>query len=141
MSNTNCGCRIDCTGTAVVASIIIGIIAAFLNFSAVITITPAFLWVVFGIAVVYLALSFLQKENGCKTFAAGCCCSSYTTFIIGVLGTILTSLILLGITFAATSVIGAIIVGLLLFFFSLLITSTVCILRCASVCYDQCERN
>lgn len=141
MSNSNCGCRIDCTGTAVVASIIIGIIGVFLRFSAVITITPAFLWVVFGIAIVYLALAFLQRCNICRSAFSGCCCSSYTTFIIGVLGTILTSLILLGITFTATSIIGAILVGLLLFFFSLLITSTVCVLRCSSACYDQCNQD
>lgn len=133
MSNSNCGCRIDCTGFAVVAGIIIGIITAFLRFSAVITVTPAFLWVVFGIAVVYLAIAFLQRGNVGNRGVG--CCTSYTTFIIGVLGSILTALILLAVTFVATSVIGAIITGLLLFFFSLLIISTVCLLRCTSACY------
>ena len=134
MSNSNYRSRIDCTGFAVVAGIIIGIITAFLRFSAVITVTPAFLWVVFGIAIVYLALAFLQRGNVCNGAAIGCC-ASYTTFIIGVLGSILTALVLLAITFAATSVIGAIITGLLLFFFSLLILSTVCLLRCTSACF------
>ena len=51
-----CNCRNNCTSIAVVVSIIIGIITAFLRITGVITVTPAFLWVVFGIAVVYLAV-------------------------------------------------------------------------------------
>ena len=135
MSNSNCGCRIDCTGIAVVASIIIGIITAFLTFSAVITVTPAFLWVVFGIAVVYLALAFVGTKNNERSEDTCCKCPAFSAFIIGILGTILTSLILLAISFAATSVIGAIITGLLLLFFTLTITSVVCLIRCASECY------
>ncbi len=137
MSNNNCGCRTDCTGIAIVASIIIGIITAFLRFSVVITVIPAFLWVVFGIAVVYLALAFVGRRNGENNPSSRCRCRSLTTFLIGVLGTILFSLILLAIPFAATSVIGAIITGLLLLFFTLLITSVVCQLTCASDCYND----
>ena len=54
--NNMCNCRNNCTSIAVVVSIIIGIITAFLRITGVITATPAFLWVVFGIAVVYLAV-------------------------------------------------------------------------------------
>ena len=64
------------------------------------------------------------------------CCGSLGAALIGALGTILFSIILLGVTFAATSVIGAIFVGLLLFFFSLLISATVCYIKCVASCAD-----
>lgn len=132
MSITNCGCQTSCTGRAFVASVIVGVLAAFFRFSALITVTPAFLWVLFGIAVGFLGIALFasffdhSEKSGC--------CQSLTQFLAGSLGTILTSVILLGITFAATSIIGAIITGLLLFFFSLLVTSATCLVTCRSNC-------
>ncbi len=128
--NNNCCLRGSCTLFAVIASAIIGVITAFLTFSATITVTPAFLWVLLGIAVGYLAVTlattaFLscRREGVCPGRVIG-------ALIAGILGTILTSVILLGFTFAATSVIGAIITGLLLFFFSLTIGETACYALC-----------
>ncbi|MBQ7096996.1 MAG: hypothetical protein IJN96_02885 [Clostridia bacterium] len=130
MTTSNCDCTLSCTVKSVIASIIIGVLAAIFRFTALITITPAFLWVLFGIAVGFLGISLLT--SALRNFNAEDCCGSLTTFLTAILGTILTSVILLGITFAATSVIGAIITGLLLFFFSLLITSSVCLINCRS---------
>ncbi|MBO5364213.1 MAG: hypothetical protein J6A56_01950 [Clostridia bacterium] len=99
-----------------------------------IALTPAFLWVVFGIAVVFLGATALATSatNG---FGVGTCvCTALTTLIIGSLGTILLSLVLLAVTFAATSVIGAIFAGLLLALFSLLITSVACLIKQLSGC-------
>ena len=138
MSLFCCNNQSSCTGIAVVASIIIGIITAFLSFSAIITITPAFLWVLLGIAIVYLAITFLVTafRNNCNSH--DCACPNISILLTGILGTILTSVVLLGITFAATSVIGAIIAGLLLAFFSLIVTSTACLIKCLSDC-DGCN--
>ncbi|MBR5305596.1 MAG: hypothetical protein IKU47_01620 [Oscillospiraceae bacterium] len=133
MSNLNCNCRPNCTVIAVIASIIIGIITAFLSITAVITLTPAFLWVLLGIAVVYLAIALGASILSGRT-ARSCVCSGLSAFLTGILGTVLTSVILLGITFAAASVIGSIITGALLFFFSLIITSAVCLIRCLTNC-------
>lgn len=130
MSSCNCYCKTSCAGLSVVAGIIIGIIAGMLTFMGIITITPAFLWVVFGIAVAYLAVSLLISNVSFSPTANRCICLTMPVFFIGILGTILTSLILLGVGFAATSVIGAIITGLLLGFFTLVITSTVCLIKC-----------
>ena len=70
-----------------------------------------------------------------ELFAArGGCCTAVSTVLAGILGTILFSLVLLAVTFAATSVIGAIFVGLLLFFFSLTITATACLVKCRANC-------
>ena len=54
--------------------------------------------------------------------------------LIGILGTALFSVVLLGITFAATSVIGAIISGLLVGFFALIISGTVCLVKKTVIC-------
>ncbi len=131
MTTTNCSCQINCTAKAVISSIVIGVLAAIFQYTALITITPAFLWVLFGIAVGYLGITVLTSSI-CPDIRH--CCTNLSSFSAGILGTVLTSLILLGITFAATSVIGAIITGFLLFFFSLLITSSVCLIKCRYNC-------
>ncbi len=132
--STSCrSCRTGCTVFAVVASLIIGIITAFLRITATITLTPAFLWVLLGIAVVYLAVILIAaalSRNGC----CDSLCSIVTTLLAGVLGTVLFSIILLAIEFVATSIIGAVITGALLFFFFLTVTSTACLVRCLFNC-------
>ena len=134
MNNCSCNCRTNCVGIAVIASAIIGIITAFLTFSATITVTPAFLWVLFGVAVVYLGVTLLVAPAIRNTGGRGCICDIVPVLLAGILGTILAAIILLGITFEATSIVGAIITGLLLAFFSLVITSTACLVKCAAGC-------
>ena len=125
-----CGSRRSCVLAAFVASLVIGIVTAFLRITAVITLTPVFLWVVFGIAVGYLAVltlaAFLTRNaDGCVGTG-----SPLTAVLAGILGTVLLSVVLLAITFVATSVVGAILTGGLLFFFSLTVTATACLIRC-----------
>lgn len=125
MTQTNCNCQFNCSSLSIISSIVVGVLAAIFRFTALITITPVFLWVLFGIAIGFLGITLLTScfcNN--KT-----CCTNFGTFIAGILGTVLTSLILLGITFVATSELGAIITGFLLFFFSLLITSATCLIK------------
>ena len=133
MYNCSCNCRNNCVLLALFASVIIGVIATVLRITAVITVTPAFLWTVFGIAVGYLAVALLALPSG-KPYLRECLCPVLPAFLTGILGTVLTSVILLAITFAATSIPGAIITGLLLLFFSLLITSTACLVKCIAGC-------
>ena len=137
MALFGCDCKYNCTLTGFIASIIIGIIAAILRFTAVITVTPAFLWVVFGIAVVYLGITLIaaaltSTDGGTRR----CLCSVLSALLLGILGTVLFSVVLLAIEFAATSVLGAILVGLLLFSFSFTITSTACLVRCIAKCRE-----
>lgn len=134
--STSCrSCRPGCTVIAAVASLIIGIITAFLRITAVITLTPAFLWVLLGIAVVYLAVLLLSavlfRGRGCESL-----CSTVTAILAGILGTVLLSIVLLAVEFVATSIIGAILTGALLFFFFLAVTSAACLVRCLFVCDD-----
>ncbi len=132
-----CDCKSDCTGIAVLASIVIGIITAILTFTAAITIAPVFYWVPFGIAVLFLALTYFVTTFARSSDTQGCLCRALSTLLTGILGTILTSLILLGVGFAATSVLGAIITGALGFFFSLILTTVACISTCSTDCRDS----
>ncbi len=133
MTNTNCVYRFDCTFFAVLASLIIGVAAAILRIMGIITATPAFLWVVFGIAVGFLVITFLTTNSG-AAITRRCACSRVTALLVGILATILTAVILLAIEFAATSVAGAIITGALAAAFTLLVSSTACIIKCLTAC-------
>lgn len=129
MCRQNCN-RNECLIIAIASSVVIGIVAAVLRITGIITVTPAFLWVVFGIAVVYLAIAYITSSL--RRFDTPYSARSIVaTLIAGVLGTILFSVILLGITFAATSTVGAVLTGLLLASFSLIITTTACIVLSA----------
>ncbi len=134
MSNTNCCFKSSCIFFGIIVSILVGVVGAFLTFSAVITATPAFLWVLFGIAVVYLLVlpAALAIIRGTGTRI--CICSVLPALLTGIIGTIIASLVLLGITFAATSILGAIITGALLAFFALIIAATSCLVKCVADC-------
>ena len=124
-----CENKRDCVWLSILVSIAVGVIAAFLRITGVITTTPAFLWVVFGIAVVYLAI--LVAATLWQGQPVACCTRSILSALLaGILLTILLSVILLAIPFVATSIIGAILLGLLLLFFSLTVTTSACLVKC-----------
>ena len=125
MTRNTCNCSVNCTGLALVAGITVGILAAVFRYIAIITVTPAFLWVLFGIAIGLLGITLLSGTPN-----TACQCRNLTPFLVGILGTVLTSIILLGITFAATSVIGAALTGALLFFFTFMLISATCLISC-----------
>lgn len=130
----NCNCKSSCTEVSVIASIFVGIVTAFLTIMGIVAVTPAFLWVLFGIAVVYLAVILVTTARNYESNLCRCIRQALSVIFTGILGTVLTSVILLAFSFAATSIIGAIITGALLTFFSLILTSTVCLINCLSNC-------
>ena len=136
MTIFNCENKWNCTGIAVVASLILGIIAAFLQITGVITIAPVALVVALGIAVVYLAVILVTASLAQHSAACRRICNTLSVLLFSILGTILFSIILLAITFAATSVIGALFVGALVFFFALTLISTACFAKCLLNCED-----
>jgi len=122
--------RNNCVGIAIILSIIVGAITAVLNFAAVITVGTAFLWVALGIAVVAFAtLVWIAAFSDCEDVRR-CLERVSLSLVTGIFGAILTSVILLAITFAATSVIGAVITGLLLAFLTLILTTSACFVKC-----------
>ena len=131
---TICNCKISCPVLALVVSAIIGVLTAFFQITAVITVTPVFLWVVLGIAVVYLAVLAVAGALRCGCECVRCACAALETVLTGILGAILVSVILLAVGIIATSVLSSIFVGLLLFFFSMTLTGTACYVRCLNDC-------
>ncbi len=136
MTISNCETKLNCTGIAIITSLILGIIAAFLQITAVIAIPPILLGSAIIIALVFLlvilvAVSLTQTSVSCRTL-----CSVLSFLLFGILGSILFAAILLIIDIAATSVIGAILVGLLVFSFSLFILTTACLVKCIANCND-----
>lgn len=129
-----CNCKFNCTAAAVIASVIIGILAAFFQITGVITVAPVFLGVAFGIAVVYLAVLVLSATPAGGTEACVCLCSRLNVVLAGILGTILLAVILLAVGITATSVVSAILVGLLVTFFTLTLTGTACLVKCLFGC-------
>lgn len=138
MALFTCNCRSNdgCTVAALIVSAIIGVIAAFLQITAVITVAPVFLWVVFGIAVVYLAALVVSVLVSRRVDNAGCVCPALNALLAGILGSILFAVVLLAVGIVATSIISAILVGLLLFFFALTFTASACLVRCIANCGD-----
>jgi hypothetical protein len=134
MSLFNCNCKCSCAISAVIASVIVGVIAAFLQIAAVITVAPVFLWVAFGIAVVYLGVLAVTTALTCRCPESRCECTTLTTVLVGILGTILFAVILLAVGIVATSIVSAILVGLLLLFFTLTLTGTACFIRSLADC-------
>ena len=134
MTLFDCNCKRDCTLFAVIAGIILGVVAAFLQITAVITVTPAFLWVALGIAVVFLGVLLVTTALTHRTPCTACKRSSLGTVLTGILGTILFAVILLAVGITATSVVSAILVGLLVAFLTLIFTATACLVLCLADC-------
>ena len=126
MDRQNCNNRNECLIIAIASSVVIGIVSAVLTITGIITVTPAFLWVVFAIAVIYLLTAYIISSLR-RYDTPRCSKSIISAFIGGIMGAILISVILLGITFPATSALGAVLVGLLLLSLSLIITTISCL--------------
>lgn len=135
MSIFGCNCRNRCALLAIVASVIIGIVAAFLQITGTITVTPVFLIVAFGIAVAALGVLVIATAL-VRRYAGACLCTALQTLLTGILGTILLSVVLLAVGIVATSVISAILVGLTAGFFALTITGSACFVRCLADCEE-----
>lgn len=136
MANFSCGCKTDCVVRALIVSAIIGVLTAFLQITAVITVTPAFLWVALGIAVVYLGVLTLATARARYAEQRCGCCRALNSVLAGILGTALFAVVLLAVGIVVTSVVSAILVGLLLFFLALILTGTACLVRCFADCED-----
>ena len=132
MTSYGCGCRRDCVLITVVAALILGIVAAFLQYTAVITVAPAFLWAALGAAAVYLVVLLATAGFG---FAGRCCvCKNLKTVLVGILGTVLFAAILLAVGIVATSVVSAILVGILVAFLTLIVAGAACLILCLTDC-------
>lgn len=134
MSLISCNCKCNCTMAAIIAGAIIGVITAFLQITGLITITTVLLAVAFGIGIVYLLGLLIAAALDRNPEPRNCTCVSLNATLVGILGTILFSVILIAVGITATSVISAILVGLLVFSLVLMIVSTACLIRTLTNC-------
>lgn len=134
MTNMNTCRRRDCTAWAVIVSLIVGVIAAFLRITATITLSVPALIVAFGIAVAFLGGLLAVSAVSRRIETEGCLCRGINAALVAALLTVLAALVLLAIPFVATSILGAIITGVLAASFALLLTASVCIIRCLTGC-------
>ena len=126
--------KCSCVIAAIIASVLLGILTAFLQISGAVTITTTFLWVTLGITVVYLGVLTLSSALTCRDSQYSCLCDALDAALAGILGTILFSVILLAIGIVATSILSAVLAGLTVGFFALTLTSTACLVRYLANC-------
>ena len=131
-----CNCKCSCTAVAVVVSVILGVIGAFLQITGVITLTPMFLLVAAETAVAYLGGLVLAALVGRRRERGSCICSALNVLLVALLGTILLSAVLLDVGITATSVISAILVGLLIALVTLAIAVSACLVRYLADCAE-----
>lgn len=136
MSLFGCNFRCRCTAVGVIAAAVVGVITAFAQITGVITLTPVFLLVAFGIAVAALGVLAVVVALAGRTAAEACACSALNALLVGILGTIALSVVLLAVGIIATSFLSAILVGLLAGFFTLVFTSAACFIRYLTRCAE-----
>lgn len=126
---TLCNCKCSCSLYSAIVALILGVVAAFLQITGTITVTTAFLWVVFGIAIGYLGILLLSAGVCPQCRQSSCVCNALWGLLTGALGSVLLSVVLLAVGIVATSILSAILVGLLILSFTLLIANAACLIR------------
>ena len=133
MSNSYCCCRRDCTTWAIVAAVVLGVLAVFLQVTGVITIGAAALTAALGVGLVALAVLLLATATA-QRGDGYCLCRSLGAALAGAIGTIVLAVTLLAFALPATGLAFLVLTGLLVAAFTLLLASVVCLIRCLSGC-------
>jgi hypothetical protein len=113
----------------------VGVVTALLTVTGTVTLAPVFTIVAAGIAVAYFLVLLLGARFG-RLGCTICKRRALTTILVGLIGVLLTAVLLLAVGFAATSILGAVVTGLLLAFLTLVFASTACYVSCAADCVD-----
>ena len=138
MNMCSCSCRCNCTVAAVIASVIAGVVAAFLQIAGTITVTAAFLWVVFGIGVGFVAVSLIAAALAKRTEGTVCKCAALNALLLGALGAAIFALVLLGVGVVATSIVSALLVGVTVLSLVLTLSTAACLTRNLLGCSQTC---
>ena len=129
-----CSCRCNCTLIGLAASVLLGVIAAFLAIAGTITVAASFGWVTLGIAVVYLAVALVAVPMAHHSCGSDCKCAALRALIAGVLSMALASLVVLAVGLVATSVVSALLIGWLVASLALTLVSTACLVSDLAGC-------
>ena len=133
MSNSYCCCRRDCTTWAIVAAVVLGVLAVFLQVTGVIVIGAAALTAALETGLIALGV-LLVAMAAAHTGEGYCLCRSVTAALVGAVGTIVLALALLTLPLDVTGIVFLLLTGLLVAAFTLLVASVVCLIRCLSGC-------
>lgn len=133
MAFCNCCRKDNCTAVAIVVALVVGIVAAFAQILGAIAVGTVFLWAVLAGAAVYLLALVAAVAVGRRTERQ--CCNTLQTILVGILGALLVSAVLLLVDISA-GVLLAVLIGLLAFFVALVLTASVCYVRCGSNCEE-----
>lgn len=128
--------RTACLFRVRIVSTVIGIVAAFLRTRAVFTVPAAFLIGAFVLAAVYLATILVVSVLLRVQPNPDCLGPAVNGLLAGILVTVLSATGLLVIPFGATSIVGAIVTGLLAAALSLTLGATACLARCLTGCAE-----
>ena len=126
MSSNQCERRCSCSAAAIIVSIIVGAVTAILQGTGVIEVSTVFLYGALITALVYLGVLLIASAASCECAR---CYLQGVLALVGILGTVVFSGILLGVTSGA-GVLGAVLVGVLLFFVTLTLSSVACLVLC-----------
>lgn len=129
--------RSACTLCSVLSSVIFGVVAAILRFRGLIAFTPAFFWVLLGASLMILAVLIAVAACGKHCRACKWKGRILNTLLAGILGTVLFSVLLLGIGYIKSTGLSAVLGGVLIAFFSLTVINTACLVKYLSLCKMQ----
>ncbi len=123
----------------VILSILFGVAAGFLFFNGLLpTVTTGV--IVAGIVAAIALILFWVSVISRKPYTDNdCVCENFGLLLTGILGTFVTTIIILTVTLVVTSPIFAILVGLAAFFFALIIVGIISYLSCIADCEDDCN--
>ena len=121
--------NISCTCISLFLSIIVGIVGGVFQAVGIIAVTNFNVLAVFAVATAYLGITLLTSAI---TKIHYCCEKAMSRLLTGIVGTIVISSIMLITGISFFTVIYAIFTGILMLFATLMITSTVCVIRCRS---------
>ena len=126
MSLNQCEKRSFCPTAAIIISIIVGVVTSILQGTEVISLAPVFLYGALVTALSYLGVLLIAAAINERKST---CSVSGLAALIGTLGTIAFSGLLLGVSLGA-GIIGSILAGVLLFFVTLMLSSVACLVKC-----------
>ena len=133
-NNLGCNCSCGCGAVGTIFGIILGVIVAVLFSLGLTPLILSGIWVAFSVGVASLAfVLILAAFTGCSTSCCNvekCLIKKLKCLLIGILGTILTTLALVSISLEISSIVVTIIVALATFFLIFLISSIVSFLKC-----------
>lgn len=132
-----------CDTIGLIISIVFGALVAALFASGLIPFITTAVWILLGLAgllLIFLVSGlYLAASSSDSSSLRKCICKSALCLLAGTIGTIILAIIALSVELITTSVIVIVIIGLLAFFFALMVLGIISFIRCivGKLCYGD----